>query len=220
MNTLVASASVHGGSGSDTLAIESAWWIEASPAVRLDFASDQFAVSGASLDGFENLDAAFLTNNLTVHASGSGSTIATGSGSDQIFLGAGADTVNTGYGIDTVTGAPSEGDSIVFLDSGTLVIDSALAPTVNFHAESTSPGTINVTAASGAVVLDLVNDLENFYTIACGYRRRCLGDIAVRRGRLDHRGLFRRDGRRHDKFRSKRVWQLRPWRRQRYGKLD
>ena len=167
MNTLVASASVHGGSGSDTLAIESAWWIEASPAIRLDLASDQFAVSGASLDGFENLDAAFLTNNLTVHASGSGSTIATGSGSDQIFLGAGADTVNTGYGIDTVTGAPSEGDSIVFLDSGTLVIDSALAPTVNFHAESTSPGTINVTAASGAVVLDLVNDLENFYTITC-----------------------------------------------------
>ncbi len=167
VNGTAPSAVVHGGSGSDTLALESAWWMDESPAVRLDFASDQFAVSGASLDGFENLDAAFLTNNLTVHASGGGSTIATGSGNDQIFLGAGADTVNTGYGTDTVTGAPSEGDSIVFMEYGTLVINSALASTVNFHVESAAPGTINVTAASGTVVLDLVNDLENFYTIVC-----------------------------------------------------
>jgi Ca2+-binding RTX toxin-like protein len=177
----VISAEVHGGTGSDTIEVRiqaySDWlfdWAGGSAEVHLESATDQFAASGSSFDGFENF---YVDNDchvdFVVHASSDGSTITTGLGGDEIFLGAGADTVVTGGnylgGGDMVTGTPTEGDSITFNGYGVLIIDSALAAGVSFQASCPVdlPGTIQVTAASGTVVLDLVNEFSGFYTVEC-----------------------------------------------------
>lgn len=167
------SATIVGGAGSDTLDFHP---YPPGPFPNLvDFSveTDQFAGSGSQISGFENLDASNSGMRFEVHAGTGGSVIKTGSVGDTIYLGTGADIIDTGSGLDEVIGTPTEGDTVVF--GGSLfgpvefTVDGALAADVNFSVDVDwfLHGSLIVSAASGAVVLDLTSKFQGFDTVNC-----------------------------------------------------
>jgi Ca2+-binding RTX toxin-like protein len=158
-------AQISGGAGSDTIVFSDAL---GSVVVHLDFATDQFAASGGTFSGFENLDAGVSFTSFTVTASASGSSITTGFGNDTIYLGAGVDIVNTGSGTDTVVGTPSAGDSVTLNDLNAVFdVNGAFADGITFNVlAANGGGTIDVSASSGTVVLDLAK-FSGFSTVEC-----------------------------------------------------
>ena len=108
--TLVAGATVDGGTSTDTLTYAG------SDTLTIDFTTTSnnidLGVGFGIYRNFENLLAGSATGHLTVTASTGGSTIVTGAGNDNITMGTGTDTISTGGGVDMVTGTLSAGESI------------------------------------------------------------------------------------------------------------
>ena len=137
---LAGSASVAGGSGSDTLLV-----LGSSP-LAIDFAQVGQQVTNGSANvtytGFESLDASAASGAMNVTAGTGGGSIKTGSAADNITLGAGVDRVDSGAGGDQVHGVWTAGDqfalgggndSITFADVAATVdggtgLDTLIAP--------------------------------------------------------------------------------------------